>query len=73
MLPASITYGLPMMLAHARPTPIIGTNSSVRLVIIGIQSIASPASVRQNACITFGPKRFVNGTSAKAPTNATKL
>jgi hypothetical protein len=73
MLPASITYGLPMMLPHASPTPIIGTNSSARSWIDGIQSIASPASVRQKACTIFGPSRRVNGTIANAARNATKL
>ena len=42
MQPASMTYGLPMMLAQPSPTPIIGTKSSARLVIDGMASIATP-------------------------------
>ena len=73
MLPASMTYGLPMMLAHASPTPIIGMKSRVRSVMLGMASIEKPASVRQMACTTLGPKRRVNGTIANAATKATKL
>ena len=41
-----------------------------RLSRPGIASIATPAAVRQRACIDFAPKRRVNGTIANAATKA---
>ncbi|MNT59125.1 hypothetical protein D3C72_1966020 [compost metagenome] len=62
-----------MMLAQARPTPSIGSNSSAGLWISGMLSMPTPAAHRHTLCMRLGPKRRVNGTSAKAATKATKL
>ncbi len=73
MLSASIRYGLPIMLAQARPMPIIGNSSNQRSWIAGSRHMPMPAASRHAAWVALGPTRRATGTIANAATKATKL
>ena len=62
-----------MMLAHAKPMPIMGINNSAAEWISGINSMPIPAIVKQAACMIFGPKRRVKGINKNADKKATQL
>ena len=73
ILPTTIKYGTPIILAQATPKPVMGAKSRYLFSMVGKINRPIPAMIRQAKCTHLGLYFFVSHTRPNAERNVTIL